>query len=334
MIVRASRFRRLAIVGSLISLGLLVLLVSQVQIAKSWDTLAQLSGRSLLLPVLVTVVGLSLRPWRWQVLFPAKARPGFWHCFGVFAIANMANNVLPSRGGDIIRCVLVGGERSLSSAGLALGTLGVEKMLDGIALLATVLIACLLMKPPEWLLLLALMSSLVLVGTIALVILIQRRCLWCLEWTRRLFKRFHIELVGEKISVILDNFGQGLTALNSVRNAGALVLSTAVIWLVEAALICTLASALEISLSFPAGMVVSGILGLGLMIPAAPGYIGTYEFFSVAALSLFGVEKENAFAFTLLLHGWVFLTVTGLGLVSLTISGIHISDLAGLRSQH
>jgi hypothetical protein len=81
-------------------------------------------------------------------------------------------------------------------------------------------------------------------------------------------------------------------------------------------------------------MVVSGILGLGLMIPAAPGYIGTYEFFSVAALSLFGVEKENAFAFTLLLHGWVFLTVTGLGLVSLTISGIHISDLAGLRSQH
>jgi uncharacterized membrane protein YbhN (UPF0104 family) len=104
------------------------------------------------------------------------------------------------------------------------------------------------------------------------------------------------------------------------------------VWTCEAALIWKLAAALQIPLSLPAAAVVSAVLGLGLMIPAAPGSIGMYEFFSVAVLRLFGIESGRALALTLLMHTWSFVVVTGLGLAGLWISGINFSQLIRGRS--
>ena len=62
-------------------------------------------------------------------------------------------------------------------------------------------------------------------------------------------------------------------------------------------------------------VVVSAVLGLGLMIPAAPGGLGTYELSGVAALQLVNVDSGPALALTLAIHAWVFVTNTALGLV-------------------
>jgi uncharacterized membrane protein YbhN (UPF0104 family) len=66
------------------------------------------------------------------------------------------------------------------------------------------------------------------------------------------------------------------------------------------------------------------------MIPAAPGYIGTYEVFTISALGLFGATREEALALALVMHAWVLVVTTGLGVASLGSSGLGFSRLVSL----
>lgn len=321
------RWRNSLLLGLLIGLGLLVLLFSRLSLRQAWQTLTRLDGRQLLLPLLATAGSVSLRPWRWQAIFPPHARPGFSACFSVLWVGNMTNNFLPGRGGDLLRCFLVRRDVSLVGATLVLATLGLEKVLDGLALLAVVLLSFWFFRPPEWLGRLGLFSTLVFVGAVAVFLLLRYRMAWFLRLTGSLFRRVHLQPFGEKVVTTFGKFGEGLSILSSLQQTVRLVGLTIMVWTCEAALIWKLAATLQIPLSLPAAAVVSAVLGLGLMIPAAPGSIGTYEFFSVMALKLFGIGAERAFALTLVMHAWSFIATTLLGLIGLGMRGMSLSQL-------
>lgn len=328
-----SRYRRSLFLGLSISILLLVVLLSQVQLKQSWHALTGLNLLSLLMPLVMTFASLTLRPWRWRAIFPRAVRPDFWHCFRVFAIGSMANNVLPGRGGDLMRCFLITGSRSLSAAGLTVGTLAIEKILDGLALLVIVLIWCFFLSPPQWLVNVGQGASVILTGGVAVILLLRFRFDWCTGWIRWLFNLVRLPSLGEKINGLLGKLVQGLAAVDSRRQMANALFLTWVIWSGETILVWGLAAALYIPLSFSGAAVVSAIVGLGLMVPSAPGFIGTYEFFSITALSLFGIEKEKALALSLLMHSWTFIMVSLLGLISLAISGIRFSTLVDGRPQ-
>lgn len=75
-------------------------------------------------------------------------------------------------------------------------------------------------------------------------------------------------------------------------------------------------------------MVVAAVLGLGLMIPAGPASIGTYEFFVVAAMGLAGIASGSALAYAVLLHSWVFVISSIVGLACLAWAGLTLKQLA------
>lgn len=81
------------------------------------------------------------------------------------------------------------------------------------------------------------------------------------------------------------------------------------------------------NLPIAAGGVVLLIVRLGTMIPNAPANIGSFQFFTVVALGMFGVEETLAAAFSI--ADFVVLTVPLwlLGLVALTKSGLTIASL-------
>ena len=64
----------------------------------------------------------------------------------------MANFLLPGRAGDLARCVLLGRAGSLVESSRTLATLAVEKVLDGLALVAMVLFSVWALHPPHWVL--------------------------------------------------------------------------------------------------------------------------------------------------------------------------------------
>lgn len=322
------RFRvQSAVVGVLIGLGCIAILLRQVDLKQSWHALGRLNGPFLLVPLAVFFVNLPLRAWRWQLIFPSSSRPSFGSCLTVLGIGNMANFLLPGRAGDLARCVLVGRAGSLSEGSRTLATLVVEKVLDGLALVGMVLFAVWALSPPHWVLDLLRVALLIFGGALLLLVILRYRTRALINSVRRGFRIVHLSSLEERFDGLLTSFADGLSAVSSAGQMLTLLLMTAAIWTTEAVTIWGLAAALGLAVSLKSAVVASAVLGLGLMIPAAPGGLGTYELFGTEAFKLAGIAASSALALTLVIHAWAFLANITLGSCLLAVKGISLAQL-------
>jgi glycosyltransferase 2 family protein len=316
-----------AVVGLLVGLGCVAILLRQVDLKQSWNALGRLNGPFMLVPLGVFVVNLPLRAWRWQLIFPSSWRPGFGACLTVLGIGNMANFLLPGRAGDLARCALVGRAGSLSESSRTLATLAVEKVLDGLALVGMVLFSVWALHPPPWVLELLRVAILIFGGALFLLVLLRYQTRSLIDYVRRAFRLVHLSSLEEKFDGLLTSFAEGLGAVSSAGQMLILLLITAAIWTTEAAVIWGLAMALGLAISLKSAVVASAILGLGLLIPAAPGGLGTYELFGTEAFKLAGIAASSALALTVVIHAWVFVANIVLGICLLAVKGISLAQL-------
>jgi uncharacterized protein (TIRG00374 family) len=322
------RFRvQSAVVGVLIGLGCIAILLRQVDLKQSWHALGRLNGPFLLIPLAVFFLNLPLRAWRWQLIFPSSSRPGIGACLTVLGIGNMANFLLPGRAGDLARCVLAGRAGSLSESSRTLATLAVEKVLDGLALVGMVLFAVWALHPPHWVLDLLRVSILIFGGALVLMVALRYRTRALIDSVRRAFRVVHLSSLEEKFDGLLTSFADGLSAISSSGQMLTLLLMTAAIWSTEAGTIWGLARALGLAVSVKSAVVASAVLGLGLMIPAAPGGLGTYELFGTEAFKLAGIAASSALALTVVIHAWVFVANIVAGMCLLAVKGISLAQL-------
>lgn len=305
----------------------LALALRNVSLAAAWQTIRHLRPALLLWPIAVSIANLCFRAWRWQQIFPGDARPRYSTCFQVLAMSLALNNFLPGRGGDLARCVLVNRRVSAGESTVALATLGLEKLFDTIALLVVVLYSFLVLTPPAWLRELGFFSALVVAVTIAFIVALRYYSSSALDFVRRCASLVRLPAWGDRAAALLQSFADGLRAVSSLAQVFLLLLQTAAIWTLEALLFWVFARVLGLSLSLSGSVVASGILGLGLMIPAAPAAVGTYEFFSTSALKLMGVAAAPALALTVLLHAWVLLCTSVFGLAAMTTAGFRLAEL-------
>ncbi len=313
--------------GLLIGLACLAVLWRQVDLKQSWNALGRLNGPFMLVPLAVFLVNLPLRAWRWQLIFPSSSRPAFGSCVTVIGIGNMANFLLPGRAGDLARCVLVGRTGSLGESSRTLATLAVEKVLDGFALVGMVLFSVWALRPPPWVIELLRLSTVIFGGTLFLLVILRYRTRALIDPVRRGFRWVHLSSLEEKFDGLLTAFADGLSAVNSAGQMLILVVMTAAIWITEVALIWGLAGALGVAVGLKSAAVASAVLGLGLMIPAAPGGLGTYELFGTEAFKLAGIAASSALALTIVIHAWVFVANVAIGVFLLAVKGVSLTQL-------
>jgi hypothetical protein len=78
-----------------------------------------------------------------------------------------------------------------------------------------------------------------------------------------------------------------------------------------------------------AALFLLALVNLGNILPAAPGYAGSFEFFSVQALTTFSaaVEPGAALALAVISHAYQYALITGLGLFFLWRMGLSLRVL-------
>ena len=319
-----------AIIGILVGIGCIALVLRQVDLKRSWSSLAHLNGPYLIVPFVVFLLNLPLRALRWQLIFPSASRPRLWNSLLAIGIGNMANFLLPARAGDIARCVLLGDETVFTESSRALATLVVEKVLDGFALVAIVFFAVWSIHPPVWVLRLVEVAACIFGAAMVSLMLLRYRTERLVTGVERLLELLHLHRLAEKAGILFESFTEGLGAITSGQQMPLLFLLTAGIWLSEALLIWGLAHTLDLDVSVKSAVVASAILGLSLMIPAAPGGLGTYELFGTEAFKLGGLTASAALALTAATHAWVYIANIGTGACLLSLKGI---NLAYLRKQ-
>jgi glycosyltransferase 2 family protein len=83
-------------------------------------------------------------------------------------------------------------------------------------------------------------------------------------------------------------------------------------------------------LSIWVGVAVYVIVGLGTALPNTPANVGSYQFFAVLGLTLFGVDKTSATGFSLVVFTLLSLPLLIIGFLAFSRSGM---SLAGIREE-
>src|SRR5262249_30307884 len=143
-------------------------------------------------------------------------------------------------------------------------------------------------------------------------------------------RRARLAALGDRLQAPLASFADGLAATSSATQMLRLLALTAVILSTEALIVSGLTLPLRIAISIRSAALVSAVLGLGRMVPAGPGGLGTYELAGVAGLKVVGVDPSSALALTLVIHAWAFITNVGLGLCLLALGVRPVRGVARL----
>ena len=69
------------------------------------------------------------------------------------------------------------------------------------------------------------------------------------------------------------------------------------------------------------------VVHLGTVVPGAPANVGTYQFFTVLGLTLFGVDKGTAAGFSLVVFALLTVPLWAIGFWALGRSGVTLTDV-------
>ena len=289
--------RRASIVVSVIALAAVAWWVSKQDAPKFPDSLG---GYLWLVAALgVYSVALAARGWRWHRLLRLADIPhARADAYRLTLVGYMGNNVLPARGGEVLRIAILG-SRTTAKRRTILGSILAERILDAAvlaALFAVLTWAGVAHAPAgQWPATVA-AAALVLGGIALAGYLALRR--------RGRFERFH-----EKVRPVT-------LALKVFARPEGLLLGTlsALIWSCEGVTLLLVGHALGLDLHFLDSILIIVLASLLAAIPAAPGYAGTFDAGLVLGLNAVGVEGGTAVGFVLLARFVMFVPVTLVGL--------------------
>jgi uncharacterized protein (TIRG00374 family) len=102
--------------------------------------LASLDWRYVSIAVIFDLAVYLSHGWRWNILLRPIARVPFWRSVQAIYIGLYANEILPLRTGEVIRCYLMAHWNDISIS-TVISSVAIERILDGIWLVIAMLIA-------------------------------------------------------------------------------------------------------------------------------------------------------------------------------------------------
>lgn len=278
-----------------------------------WATLRAVDLRWLPPALLLYFAGVWVRAVRWSVLLrPVVAVPAR-AVFPVVVAGYTANNVLPLRTGELVRAYLLGRRYGVRKTA-ALATIAVERLFDGLTMLAFMLAATTAISFTAELRRLALVAFLlfaaVLLGLVALTLGGGFR--------DRLLQLALGPLptpLADRVERVAESFLGGLGVLTRKTDLALVASTSLVAWGFEASMYWTIARGFDASLADAidpaAALLTTGVANLWTLIPAAPGYVGTFETGIRLALNgALGVPSGLALSYALLVHAALWFPIT------------------------
>jgi uncharacterized protein (TIRG00374 family) len=133
--------------------------------------------------------------------------------------------------------------------------------------------------------------------------------------------------ITEKIIPILGAFIEGLRFPSRIGQRIGLFGSSLLIWALAVWPVDLVLRSFGISLPITASMFVMVFLVFAVMIPASPGYVGTYHAACVYALMALDLSKEQSLSIAMVVHGISFFPVILLGFYYLWRDNLSLKTL-------
>jgi uncharacterized protein (TIRG00374 family) len=342
---------RLAI-NLLLSLGMLALCLwlvwpgaeDRVQLAAAfrhleWGSFAPYLAGFLGLQVVVHVC----RSLRWNhLLAPLKVRVPAGPLLAISSVGFMAILALPARLGELVRPGLL--RRRGVSASAALGTVAVERIVDGLMISLFVFGAFVAIRGPNapgWMMPTAYLA----LGVFAAALVFLVFALWRPEATvgfclrMSLLPRIAPRVAGVIEAKLLDMI-RGFAVLKDRKNLLEFCAWTLVYWIANGLGVWILARGFGLPLSVMGGLATMGLVAVGISLPNSPGLVGQFQWFTLLGLSLYlgpevmcdpgaacGPVHAQALAFAIANHLLQVLWYLAMGALGLATPWVSFADL-------
>lgn len=318
-------------IGIAISLAAVWLAMKDVRPVEVWHALQQAHWTGFVLVMVLTIFGFWLRAFRWRWLLRGGERIGLDSLFSATMIGFMANNLLPLRLGEFVRAWALGRRERMSKT-TVFATVVVERVVDMLTLLAIFGISLWIHPIAES----TEAGRLTRAGAGVLEVSCLGLTLFVVAVERsprltgrvvRFVSRVLPERHRHRGEVALEHFVDGLKVF---RNLPRLVWVFFLSFVMFGAFtLCLTVSmwALGIAVPWYGGLLMLVITAIGIMVPAAPGYIGTLNLACVAGLALFGVGKEQSVPFSWFYWAAQWLPISLVGLFYLRREGLSLGAL-------
>src|SRR5437667_1839401 len=336
----SKRWRGAWLIGLAISVALLAWVLYKIDPRKVWADAQHANGWLLLLTVFVATLTFPVRAIRWRsILREGNGQPfpfmPLWHAM---TIGFMANNLLPARAGEFARAYVA--SRQLPGRfTTAPGSIGVERVFDALVMLGLMALAIASPSFPAHSTLLDTPLSR-LAGRAALLfgamfvvalVVVLRPAPWL-----ALFERVTRTVLPARLAARVAGMAEGLvagpTVLKRPGRFGAMLFWSLVLWLTNAASFAVCFRAFGLQVPIEGSLLLQGILGLAVAVPASAGFFGVFEKATQLTLQLYGISPSLALAYAVAYHVSTFLPITLLGLRSLASVHLHLGDLGRART--
>ena len=302
---------RLAL-GTAATVAFLILFFRQVDLGEAWHEMRSLPGWALLASLGLIGVNVTAMTLRWGILLEGAGHTvRFRQLFATVAMGRAANNVLPARGGDLLRI-----ESLRETEGVPVfvtaGTLFAERLMDGVVFAAWIMLGALLVGNGG----IPLLTGIALSAGVTLGVILcwlaarnpdgTERFLW--RVSRRLPGRWHT-----RVARAGANFVEGLGAFTGARRFLLVLGTSAVMWLADVAMFAVVGHAFGLDLETGAYFLLEGIGNLALAVPTTAAGLGSFDYITLLTAKHVDISAETASAYVITMHALIVVPITLLG---------------------
>ncbi len=293
----------------------------------AWLALKQ-SDAWWLIPAMVAFAAQTvMRAMRWRSLFSPARRPERRPILAATMIGYLFNNIMPARAGEAARVVALA-QRTGTPAAEIVGTVVVERAYDVLSILIIFFCASPWLPHESWFGTAAIVAGVAALGLGALI--------WVLavhgDRPLRVIVRPLGRLPGlsvERVEREAATLAEGLSGLRERRVAVEALVWSLAAWMTSALWAWLVLLAFQPALGFGAGVLVTVVIGLSMIIPSPPAAVGVFEAAGVLALHAFHISESRALPYALVLHVSNFVPLVVVGAITLHSAARQPSQMRG-----
>jgi uncharacterized protein (TIRG00374 family) len=322
-------------IGASLAVGILLLvgLIWWTGIDKIGAAIGSASPLWLAAAALIILPAYILRAVRWKLLLhPVKKTVRVSNTFWSTAVGFMVNTLIPIRLGEFVRAYILG-EKEETGFGPSFSSIVVERTLDLIGLLSIGVVTMLLVSAQANLSSLAVNIFIAVAVFIAIVLAVIIIGIKKEDLIIRLLKRItsKIPLVKKYTTRIADFASSLIKGLQGLSQNPKMFIAnmsiTWILWLIYTSATYFTFIAFNHPLSFVAAILGGVLMSISHILPATPGYVGSYEAFWWAIFFSLGVPENLLTATALISHLVGLLPILILGCISVVWLGVSFEEI-------
>lgn len=274
---------------------------------------------------------------RWGLLLEPVGRPSFRRLNSAAAIGFMALVIMPFRLGEFARPLLIAQKGKIRRSA-AMASVVVERVVDGLAMASVLVVALLFASPAtrdqgslSWVRAGGGLAFGFFLAVLAFLVVAYLKRDLAVRVMDRLVRPFSLRLA-TRLAGMLDAFIGGLKMVPDRRKVALFGLLTAVYWGVNAAGLMVVARAFGLVLGPVQALAVLGVLVVGVMIPAGPGMLGTFQGAIILGMQLFfpaTAHQGAIYAYAWVVWACQFSQQVAFGLLFLALGHVSFAALWG-----